>query len=457
MNIRLDSSVKVVSKVKYVVEDLKSISDSDIVIMRKPKGFSIYILNLILVIVISILIWSIFAKKEIMINLSGVLNETTESEKIFISSVGSISVNNIIDGMIVKKDDVLLILNNEEENIEMNNIKSSIDENTKELQAANKFKNSIIEKTNMLDISNTYEKKYVYQYKCYIDELEELQNRKNIMIKQKDELTNSINDLYLFKKSILENKNYITINNSLYYEYLVYEKKMSEQIENNSNELSHEGIKNIELDEYKNTKLMDITNRVKKAEKQLNSIEIQSENKVINNYLNIIEEIIYQKEKNLNEVQYKMDSQNTILESKTIKAPCDGKLRLNSEINLGDYFSSKAQVADIVNENVEQNYMINIDIPMEQIDNVKEGEFIKFEVPNSEYGFINAKIDSISLTPQKNNETEEYYYTAKCNIDMDKLNSFKNVQQKIKNGINVNIKIAIKEVSYFKYIMELIR
>lgn len=105
---------------KYKIEELKDITDSREIMQSKPNGFSKYMTYIIIVLLASVIVWSILANKEITVKASGVVRPSIEVAKLSSGVNGTVTEVNISEGMTVKKGDVLLVVNGEEYEVQKN-------------------------------------------------------------------------------------------------------------------------------------------------------------------------------------------------------------------------------------------------------------------------------------------------------------------------------------------------
>ena len=96
---------------KYKIEELKDITDSREIMNSTPKGFSKYMMYIIIGLLTVTIIWSLIAKKQIVVSASGVLKPSEEVYKITSSISGNVTSVNLQEGMEVKKGDILISVN----------------------------------------------------------------------------------------------------------------------------------------------------------------------------------------------------------------------------------------------------------------------------------------------------------------------------------------------------------
>ena len=143
---------------KYKIEELKDITDSREIMQSKPNGFSKYMTYIIIVLLASVIVWSILANKEITVKASGVVRPSIEVTKLSSGVNGTVTEINISEGMTVKKGDVLLVINGEEYEVQKKSLEESLKNRENDLEANKKLKKSILDEVNYLDSEDTIEK-----------------------------------------------------------------------------------------------------------------------------------------------------------------------------------------------------------------------------------------------------------------------------------------------------------
>ncbi|ALB44112.1 hypothetical protein [Clostridium beijerinckii] len=104
-----------------------------------------------------------------------------------------------------------------------------------------------------------------------------------------------------------------------------------------------------------------------------------------------------------------------------------------------------------------KNNTCNIYIENTSFGNIKEGNKVSLEIislPKSEYGIISSTLENISDDVVLSDDGEKKYYTATCELGKTKLVDKNGNYVDIKNGMEVNVKIISRELSYCKYFLE---
>lgn len=481
---------------KYKIEELKDITDSREIMQSKPNGFSKYMTYIIIVLLASVIVWSILANKEITVKASGVVRPSIEVAKLSSGVNGTVTEVNISEGMTVKKGDVLLVVNGEEYEVQKKSLEESLKNRENDLEANKKLKKSILDEVNYLDSEDTIEKIYYKKYQLYLENLKNGNSQVDSLESQKENIKETINDLNLLLKSMEEEKNQFDSNHYLYYQYKDYEMTLqnyriqisdyTNQINNlekgkvkadkeskeenlqikNNNEIIDKQIKEIEnnikniekeIEKYKNNQKMNISNTIAQNEFKLKEgVETSSNGSYKEQYITQLDSTIMSLESTISEIKMNLDVANNKIQSTSIKADSGGIVNLINDIKVGDFIQAGTQIASIIpNDNDE--YKAEIYIENQKFGEIKDGEDVILEfvsLPQREYGVVRTNISDISVDAKVSEKEKTSYYTGICDIPVTTMTNKKGNSIDIKNGMLIEARIINREVSYFRYFLE---
>ena len=477
----------------YKIEDIKDITDSTEILHSKPEGFSKYMFYIITVLLSLVIVWSLFATKEVTIKANGVVRPSDNESKVSSSIEGKITKINITDGKKVKKGDILLSIDNNEYESQKSILDKTLKSKEKELDCNKKFKKSILDGINHFDLNNEDESNYYKMYELYSDNLKNGNAQSDSLDKQKQNLNKDIDNLNLFIKAVNDNKNYFDSNNYLYYQYKSYEMTINNyktQIKNyedglkklqNSNdkntsdtlsmnadaaEIKQQQINTTkekinatknEMEKCKNDQIMNITNTIAQYKEKLNSeVASSTSGNYKEQYITQLDTTIKSLQTSIDELKANIDAAKSKISSTSIKAEANGVINLINELKIGDVISAGTQIASIVPEN-SSKLKVQIYIPSENLGDIKNNkdailEFVS--LPQREYGVMKTNLTNLSIDTKVSEKKEQSYYTATCNLPRNTMSNKKGNQVKIKNGMLVVARIVNRRVSYFRYFME---
>lgn len=468
---------------RYKIEELKDITDSREIMQSTPQGFSKYMMYIIIALLILVLAWSLIATKEICVKANGVVVPKEETTKISSTLNGKVTINNIYEGMKVKKGDVLLSIDGEEYELQKKSLDESLKNKEKELEANKKLKNSLLDGINYLNSNDDLESNYSKMYDLYVQNIRTGNAQVEAVDIQKENIEKTISDLNTLIKCYKEEKNYFDTSNYLYYQYSDYEmtlKNYRDQItsyeekikdlqasktEENKDSIEgqieelQKGIDstNSEIEKYKNTSIMNVTSTIAQNESKLKeSVATSSSGSYKEQYITQLDSTISSLESIIADIKMNLDMTNGKIDETTIKAQYDGVITLLNEVKVGDYIQAGTQIASIVPENSEE-YKAQIYIANQDFGEINEGENVVLEfvsLPQSEYGVVETNIKEISVDAKVSEKEGTSYYTGECTIPVTSMKNKKGSCVNIKNGMLVQARIINREVSYFRYFLE---
>ncbi len=405
-------------------EDLKyDFLPSAIEIIEKPASpLGKAIIIIISIFVISIIIWAMIAKIDIIVVSNGSI-VPVDGIKIVDSNVnGEIVSINKGEGDIVKEGDEILILKNVNGAFEEENIKSELELNKLKLEIINN------------KINNTLSDQVYEKYNIDSNKIEEIKLQENIEKSQREESYNSyLNSLNKVEEQINEIKKDIESDKEKY-------DKLKTETETSTVMFSY---KDSILDNIKNKE-----NQIKSLQDEKENYIKQRESSEKKYELSMIEE--------RNELDEKIKSEENNLEALknnnskyTIKSPVNGVI-LNANYNtVGSYINQSKAIAEIVSSDSElkiETYITNKDIAR-----IEKGQkvIIKLEAYDyQKYGTLEGTIDYISPSAIVDKELGAVY---KVKIKFDK-NQNPNID--ILPGMTVTLETKSGKQRIIEYFLE---
>lgn len=154
----------------------------------------------------------------------------------------------------------------------------------------------------------------------------------------------------------------------------------------------------------------DILNISKKTTKTDYLIEINSE----------IQSLEQQKRQfNQETLKNELKSEGSVL-----KAPIDGVIHVQTEVNRGDYLHEGIEVITIVPQVDADSFKIQLSVKNEDIANIKTGDKINFRLhalPYQQYGQLTGEITGISSDAVYDQESGVSYYVVKASVEKNNL------------------------------------
>lgn len=404
-------------------EDLKyDFLPSAIEIIEKPAsplGKTIIII-IISIFVISIIIWAMIAKIDVIVVSNGNI-VPVDGIKVVDSNVnGEIVSINKGEGDIVKEGDEILILENVNGDFEEENIKSELELNKLKLEIINN------------KINNTLSDEIYKKYNIDSNKIEEIKLQENIEKSQREEEYNSyLDSLNKTEEQINEIKKEIDSDKEKY-----------DKLKTETSTI---------ISSYKDSILDDIKNKenqIKSLENEKEDYIKQRENSEQEYKLSMIEKR-NQIEENIKSEENNLEALENNNSKYTIKSPVNGVI-LNANYNtVGSYINQSKSIAEIVSSDSElkiETYITNKDIAR-----IEKGQkvVIKLEAYDyQKYGTLDGTIDYISPSAIVDKELGAVY---KVKIKFDK-NQNSNID--VLPGMTVTLETKSGKQRIIEYFLE---
>lgn len=466
---------------KYKIEKLEDITYSREIINSTPRGFSKYMVYIIVFLLTIVIIWSVLSQKDIVVIANGVIKCSDETYNISNNISGKITSINLKEGMKINKGDILATIDSTDYEIQERFIEEQLDKKERELECNKKLVISINTEENCLSKDDEIESIFYNKYELYKKIISQYNNEKNLSELKLNNIKTKIDELNLLLKSLEEENNYFTKGNYMYYKYKEYDITLNQyrkQIEiynekrknlegnrgEKENNLIKEQIKeievtisniNTEIEKYKNEQKSYIASCIDEAEESYNQDTIIT-NTYKEQYLVDITSNISYLEDSINEIKMNLELISLKINNTIIKAEQDGVINVINEIKVGDYIQNGLQIASIIpSDNLD--FQAEIYIENKDIGEIVEGKKVILEfisLPQSEYEAVNTKLERISLDSKFNEKENKSYYIGTCKLDKTSIRNKNNKNINIKNGMLVKARIIDRKVSYARYLLE---
>lgn len=469
---------------KPIIQNIDEMKDSREILESTPHPFTTIFIYILLLIFLSAFTWCWFAEKEIVIDVQGVVRPNENIHKISNLLGSKVLSVNFKNGDRVEKGKILYTLENKELDLQ----KGSLDKNKKDLEKEinnlEKLKKSISDNKNYFTDSKD-EKEYYNKYLNYEKSKKDPENNKKIVNSQIDNLNSKINNLNLLKKSTQNNANYLSSGTSYYSEFKDYKINV-EGYEKNIKALtdSYNSLKNkkedevlindakaklegsrLELTKYKNQFTLNIESSIEECNDKIRDLNNQvsndddakeiNEEKLKSSSLVEIDNSIKLNKQKLEEIKTNLKVIDMNIDKCTIKAPCYGIVDITTPIKTGDLVCEGTEVLNLLPS--ESKYKIDLMILNKDVANIKKGTTIKYDfesLPYKEYGYLDGKLENISVDSKVHPKSGVSFYTGEASIDSKPLYSHKGEKAQIKSGMVCTAKVITRKEKMLYYLLE---
>jgi len=181
---------------KEVTRNLDELSDSREVFESKPHPFILIFISILVLLLISVLIWSFIGEIDEVAKASGVVRPNEKVSTIQAPLFGQVESIQFYEGQVVEKGESLFALRLDDLQTELDNRKEDLKDIENELLFLQTFKESVETETNLFDENVEEERVYFHQVEQYFTQqklLEHEQNMSSSEVEEREkELENSL-------------------------------------------------------------------------------------------------------------------------------------------------------------------------------------------------------------------------------------------------------------------------
>ncbi len=280
-------------------------------------------------------------------------------------------------------------------------------------------------------------------------ETSSLKEKRSYFLRRVKKIEKNINNLILFKKSIVNNTSFPEEKTGYHNRYLLYK---------------------IEYRQLKIAliKAEDRYNRGKKltsfstTESELKKLKLNYENARLNlskfkrENINNINGKINNLQIKLLELKSELIDINKRVKASRIKAPISGKLEVMQKLNPGDYIPAGQEIVKIVPHS-ELSYKMVIMVKNRDISKLKPGQKIRYRfhsLPYREYGVLTGEITKIACDTTEGEKQSNFYYEVVGSIRDKKLINDNGKIKYIKTGMLSEVRIITGRKKILYYVLE---
>ena len=423
--------------------DLNKMKNSRIFFDQNPPRFIKYFILLVCLLVVVGLVLAIYVKKNYIVNVEGkVIFENTEY---VISNVnGSIEEILKTEGEEVQKDDLLLKVIDNMNNVEVLELEKQREEKEKRLELIKRYEESINSYTNLME-NNDLEKSYYAKVEYFLEKYKEQKYNEELLLKQIDKKNKEISEID--KK--IDRLDDGTTSEDTYLEQQVTQnddesKTINIEVENKDELVTEKESLKEEVSQYK-----------------------EEINKPVNEFTLLYKQLINEIGENITSIKEEIASLDSQMNIKTqqnknyfLNAKADGVVHYLSNIKLGMPIVQGEVYAEIYNP--EQEIIIESYIPATEISKVHIGDKVKLSmkgVNTTKFGLIHGDIKDISagtIAQQTLNNEVNYFYKAFITVKNTSLTSRDGEKISLVNGQPLECKIVYRKETYFQWFTDLL-
>lgn len=219
---------------KAIIQDISEITDSRELLESKPYPFVTIFIYIVMSILLATLSWSYFSEIDIVVKANGIVRPNEKISTITNKVTGKVDKVYFENGQKVKKGDILYIINYDDLKLQESSLLKDLNKNEIKLKNLYKFKDSILDNKNYFDLSSKDEEEYYYKYLKYSMDLQKLKEDTTLIITQIKNTNDTIKNLETLLSSINKEENLFKDPNNeysiKYQDYLLKTKELNNLI-----------------------------------------------------------------------------------------------------------------------------------------------------------------------------------------------------------------------------------
>lgn len=482
---------------KEIFYDIEDLTDSREIMEKKaPKSIFIFVL-IILLVIISLLVWSFFGEIDVYSKVTGEIRPETATNILSVVNGGKIESLNYSDGDSVEAGDVILTINTDSAKSQKEFLTNNINTCNKKIKYNNQLK-ECIEKGKNTFSKNDEEIEYYNQYEKYISDLEislgQIYDTNNQNQHSKEEANATLQaiqrsmdkDSQLIEEynkmiqAVENDLNFSSSDNMLasYYnnysqsinnadiqikEYENTYDSLKQQLGNETAQSQAEEVK-AQLDSAKNQKeslktafLLEINQKIDAVKTEIESLKETKEKTIVSldnfssstseeqvkeqakiNIMVSIDSAISTLENTKAEYEMQLLSVKDTIDNSEIVAETSGQIVFYEELSAGNTIQSGTQLAKIIPSN--NGLKTTLYIQSTDISNVEVGqkvEYIISSISSTDYGKAYGTITDISADSFVDETSGTVYYKAVGTLESKSLSNSSGEEKSFKTGMIV--------------------
>lgn len=553
-----------VVSMKTYIRDINELTDSRELLESKPHPFIPIFITIICLSLFIALIWSYIGEMDVVAKTSGVVRPNEAISTVQSEVMGKASGVFFYEGKEIKAGEKLFSLEIDDLTVQKQIFSVDLQKEKGELENLIKLKESIEGKKNLFTKNAMLETEFYEQYLKYELDYQKLESEligNNLQlekIEQDLQSNNSTLNVEMERLANQENKNHIDVQKleedktkigELIHNYTLLEKSvvlnqdnlkdikdkkfnnLYSEFENSLEKLNNQvNIKKeqydrsvllgekyiprvqlenekkeyeaalLEVETYRNNKLLEIRNTIDNYREQLKVVEkdlllltkgspIKTEEKSIHTQKNALMEkkemigkeiaqgekykeitlekfktdkiveingLILNKEKVVKSLEDNLQTINLQIEERTVKSPIDGIVNVSTELNIGDLVQPGMDIVTIV-PRTESKYKVVLSVLNRDINRLSIGDEVKYHflaLPYKEYGELKGTITKISTDSTIDPSSGLSFYKVEATIKNEPLYSYKGKIGEIKVGMLTEAYVISDSKKILHFILE---
>lgn len=462
--------------------DFNDLTDSRLLLEHRLLPITLWFIYGLMAFLIALILWSYFGEIDVVVKARGIVRPVDAIGTITSKSTGKISTYKVIKDQRVSKGDLIMTLDDSVFQVQKNTLLVEKNQMKSELILATRFIKGLNSGLNPFDQAS--EETYYYQFEKY--RMDYQLNAATVTLNA-DKLSRCQNDLqeiqtlltWIEQNSVLKKDDHSAVGRK-YKQFIMEKEKLSRKVNTSKANLNtlktlydSGNVSMMELDaakiEFDNSKLaLDayetsyISSLIdKRSLLQGQLSDFQNTNIQSTQSTGIGNQINWQStkstlEKNIDLMNEKLKGIELSIAHCKVYATLNGIYSPVADFAVGDQLAEGTKIGIIVPE-TSHTFQTEITVSNQDVGRISKGDIVNLKLdalPYKEYGFIKAKIISISPDASLDQSTGLSYYKVVADFKNRPLKSYKGIEKSIKVGMSCEAHIVTEHKKIIRLIFE---
>jgi HlyD family secretion protein len=498
--------------------DIGEITDSREVLAEKPHRAMSLFAYLLIALLAAAVVWMCVGEIDYYVKAQGEVRPNEAVGTVRAAVTGRVTESNLEEGKSVRRGDTLFRVDAQSQLNTVEILRRQHEDISAEMQSLERLRESVIAGENLFDPGDAEQSDYYYKYQKYVTDTalaaEQVRNTNldverlrsdarvsgSLAEESRGRTAAELDALRLLRDSLECGENLVPPENAeqhmRYADYELTLERYDEIVRQRTSALdraeklfeaggaAQKDLDNarfeldsalLEIEKYKNETLLSVEQGVTALEKNLNDLDasIRSAQAVLSSVagrgyseeltaekskldmLASISDTLFSLQSNLDALQKDLDALTFSADETRAVAPIDGTLSLYTELNVGDFIQSGAELAVIIPASG-GDHKVSLAISNADIADIAEGQEIHYRfaaLPFGEYGEMTGRITKISTDARSDNSGRSYYL-AEAELDGSVLYDKNGKSGEIKVGMTAEARVITKSRRIIYWVLE---
>lgn len=498
--------------------DISEITDSRELLAEKPHGAMAVFAYILIALLAAAVVWMCVGEIDYYVKAPGEVRPNDSVSTIRSALTGKITELNLEEGKAVRRGELLLRVDARQQQSASAVLERQYESVELEMRNLELLRESVLRGENLFDPENEEQKDYYFKYQKYEtdamasaeqirntnQDIERLRSDARVSKSAAEEkllwANEELRALRTLTESMEQGENLLSPESAEQYaRYTDYElnvKRYTDAVDQKTKardastrlydagglslkekEAAEAELRSVtlEFERYKNEARLTVAQGISTLEKNIFDLEaaIKSADAVLSSSsgrgyseslvseknrldtLSSISDSLLSLQGSLDTLQKDIDSLRLTADEASVTAPIDGTVSVYTELAVGDYVQSGAEIAAVIPETGGEN-KVQLAVSNADVADISEGQLIHFRfaaLPFDEYGELGGRVTKISADARRDNAGRSYY-VVEAELDGRILFDKKGEPAEVKVGMTAEARVITKSRKIIYWVLE---